>query len=454
MGCSNLFYSSLKLVMIALLDCNNFYVSCERLFNTRLIGKPVVVLSNNDGCIISRSNEAKELGIRMGEPFFLAKKKIDSMNIKVFSSNYSLYADLSYRVMNIIKKNFPRVEVYSIDEAFIDLKNLKDEENACFKLRKKILKWTGIPVSIGISETKTLSKIANKVVKKNIYNISLNYDGVFMISSSKELDYILKKIDVRDIWGIGSRLSKYFKIKNISSAFELKNINEKIIKQTKGIPIEKTVLELRGIRCFNVDEENKNKKSICVSRSFKKKVSSYEEVKCALVNYVEKACEKLRQSKLYCKSVYVFLQTSKYNNENYLNNFENFSFMEETNNSLKIWKIANNLLKIIFKNGFKYNKVGIILYDLCEYKNIQNSIFDLNNQNKNFLKNEELMRKIDYLNKRFGVGKVKISSNIKNCFSNIKENNIDKKIKWTMRSDFCSPCYTTRWCDIPKVNME
>tara|TARA_X000000950_G_scaffold285064_2_gene389814 strand:+ start:73592 stop:74914 length:1323 start_codon:yes stop_codon:yes gene_type:complete len=440
--------------MIALLDCNNFYVSCERLFNPKLINRPVIVLSNNDGCIISRSNEAKELGIKMGEPFFMIKKKIDSMNIKVCSSNYSLYANLSNRVMNIIKNNFSKVEVYSIDEAFIDLRGLKDEENICFKLRKRILKWTGIPVSIGISKTKTLSKVANKVAKKNVYNIPSNYNGVFMISCSKELDYILKEIDTKEIWGIGSRLSKYFKTKNINSAFELKNINEKIIKQTKGVLIEKTVLELKGIKCFDVNDENKIKKSICVSRSFRKKVSSYEEVKCALINYTEKVSEKLRQSKLYCKSIYVFLQTSKYDDTNYLSDSEKFSFVEETNDSLKIWKVANNLLKVIFKRGLKYSKVGIVLYDLCEYSNIQNSVFDLNYQKKKISNDEELMKKIDYLNRKFGEGKVRISSNVKSCFNNTKKNNIDKKLRWTMKSDFCSPCYTTRWYDIPKVNME
>ena len=224
--------------MIALLDCNNFYVSCERLFNTKLVNKAVVVLSNNDGCIISRSEEAKNMGIRMGEPFFKIEKKLIKLGVYVYSSNYPLYADISKRVMSIIQKSCPILEEYSIDEAFFDLTFIKNKEieKFCFELRSKILKWTGIPVSIGIGKTKTLAKVANRVVKKESeYKVNFNFNGVYKIISDNQLDFILKNTKVENIWGIGRRLSIFFDSINIDNAFKLKNVNLKFAKQKKGI---------------------------------------------------------------------------------------------------------------------------------------------------------------------------------------------------------------------------
>ena len=320
--------------MIALLDCNNFYVSCERLFNRKLIGKPVVVLSNNDGCVISRSNEAKKLGILMGEPFFKIKNRVKSLGIYVYSSNYSFYGDMSKRVMRTIKNYCDHVEVYSIDEAFINLEKIKECEYFCYNLKKRILKFTGIPVSIGIGQTKTLSKIANKFAKDSEKNdIKINYKGVYKINCDENLDSILKLIDIRDIWGIGKRLSIYFKELGFNSAFDLKKMNQNFARQKKGILVQKTILELKGVKCYEISDNNNDKrKSICVSRSFGQKLTKYEDIREALVLYVQKASEKLRRYNLYCGIVNVFLKTSNYEKKYYKNSVS-YVFKEPTSDS-------------------------------------------------------------------------------------------------------------------------
>ena len=436
--------------MIALLDCNNFYVSCERLFNMKLINKPVIVLSNNDGCVISRSNEAKLLGIKMGEPFFEIKEKIENLGIFVCSSNYSLYGDISQRVINTIKKSFSDIEVYSIDEVFIDLEKNDSSDAFFLRLRKQLLKDIGIPVSIGISETKTLSKIANRVVKKNHeYKIELDSKGIFRTSSKDQLDFILRKTSVNDVWGIGTSLNYFLKKNNIRDAYELRNLSGSFARRKKGLFFERTILELKGIKCYNLIKNNPDKKSICVSRSFGKKISSYEDIKSALIVYVQKASEKLRKNKLYCGSITVFLKTSRYS-KNYYENSKTFLFIENTIDSRLIWSKANYLLNKIYIDEFFYNKVGVILSNLCKEKQIQRSLFEYDSKrDKNI---EILMKDIDVINRRFGDGTIRISSDKSGLFhkNNLKK---DKECKWLMKSDFCSPSYTTRWADIPKVKI-
>ena len=441
--------------MIALLDCNNFYVSCERLFNTKLVNKAVVVLSNNDGCIISRSEEAKNMGIRMGEPFFKIEKKLIKLGVYVYSSNYPLYADISKRVMSIIQKSCPILEEYSIDEVFFDLTFIKNKEieKFCFELRSKILKWTGIPVSIGIGKTKTLAKVANRVVKKESeYKVNFNFNGVYKIISDNQLDFILKNTKVENIWGIGRRLSIFFDSINIDDALKLKNVNLKFAKQKKGILTQKTILELRGVKCFEIELEKLKKKSICVSRSFGEKVFLYKDLQSALIVYSEKASEKLRKYKLYCEEITVFLQTSRYE-KIYYTNSKSSTFIQQTSDSRKIWIKANYLLSKIYINNLRYNKVGIILSRLCEKKHIQVSLFKntlIDEKNKS---EENLMKIFDDINKRFGEGKIRISSNTHSFFYRNKVNYYKKNSNWLMKSSFSSPCYTTQWCDIPKVNI-
>ncbi len=441
--------------MIALLDCNNFYVSCERLFNPKLVGKPVVVLSNNDGCIISRSDEAKNIGIKMGEPLFKIKDKLTNNKVVVCSSNYSVYGDISNRIMNILKNNFDKVEIYSIDEAFFSLDKLNNKEEECVDLANKILKWTGIPVSIGIAKTKTLAKITNRVIKKkNIYSkLDFHSSNVLEIRRKEDLEYVLKTTDVEDVWGVGKKLSIFLKDNNVKNAFDLKECNESFIRKKKGVILERTVLELRGVLCNQIEDVLPDKKSICVSRSFGRKLRYYDNLRSALIVYVQKAASKMRMSNLFCRTITIFLKTSRYESNLYKNS-KTYTLIEPTIDLRLIWKVSDKLLKEIYKESFIYSKVGVILSDFCKKESIQMSLIDekLNNDisKKNGVK---IMKLIDIINNRFGYGKIKLSSDCdKNFFS--KEKNSNEEISWQMKSEYRSPCYTTSWDDIPKVKVK
>ena len=437
--------------MIGLLDCNNFYVSCERLFNPKLLEKPVIILSNNDGCVISRSEEAKKIGVKMGEPFFKLKKFIADHNISVLSSNYSFYGDISNRIMNILKKNLPIVEVYSIDEAFfiLDLKNERDI--FCNKLAKKILKWTGIPVSIGLAKTKTLAKIANRVIKKKSQYPYLKIDNhsIFELRSKKLADYILQRTNVHDIWGIGSKLAKFLMDNGVNNALDLREFNESFARKKKGIVLQRSILELKGVICNEVEKESAKKKSICVSRSFGVKLNAYEDIRSALIVYVQKASSKMRDYNLFCKSISIFLKTSNYQEKKYKNT-KTYSFLEGTNDVRVIWNISEKLLKGIYLSDFLYSKVGVILSDFCDYENIQKSLFHDRNQGYYKKKSDsiKLMKIMDNINKKFGDSKLRLSSDENGSFYLKKKN-----AKWSMKSEYRSPCYTTNWCDIPKIKV-
>ena len=437
--------------MIGLLDCNNFYVSCERLFNPKLLEKPVIILSNNDGCVISRSEEAKQIGVKMGEQFFKLKKFIMDNNISVLSSNYSFYGDISNRIMNILKKNLPIVEVYSIDEAFfiLDLKNERDI--FCNKLAKKILKWTGIPVSIGLAKTKTLAKIANRVIKKKSQYPYLKIDNhsIFELRSKKLADYILQRTNVHDILCIGSKLAKFLMENGVNNALDLREFNESFARKKKGVVLQRSILELKGVICNEVEKESAKKKSICVSRSFGMKLNAYEDIRSALIVYVQKASSKMRDYNLFCKSISIFLKTSNYQEKKY-KNIKTYSFLEGTNDVRLIWNISEKLLKGIYLSNFLYSKVGVILSDFCDYKNIQKSLSPDGNQSYYKKKSDsiKLMKIMDNINKKFGDSKLRLSSDENGSFYLKKKNT-----KWLMKSEYRSPCYTTNWCDIPKIKV-
>lgn len=434
-------------MMIGLLDCNNFYVSCERLFNPKLFKKPVIVLSNNDGCVISRSEEAKKIGIKMGEPFFKIKKIIERLDINVFSSNYSLYGDISNRIMNILKNELPIVEIYSIDEAFFSLDLKFNREKFCSDLSKKILKWTGIPVSIGIAKTKTLAKVANRVIKKKeCYDgLTINYQNVFELESLEITNYILKKTNVIDIWGVGNRLSLFLINNNINNAQDLRDCNSNFIRKEKGVTLERSVLELKGIVCNEIQSNLTKKKSICVSRSFGKKLYEFEDIKNALIVYVHKASFKMRTYKFFCSTVTIFLKTSKYQSKSY-SNIKTYSLLEATNDIRTIWNISKKLLKQIYKSGFLYNKVGIILCDFCTLESKQKSLIDDYEECHKKKIDIKLMEVMDYINNRFGASKLRLSSDKSGSF-HLK----NKNRNWLMKSKYRSPCYTTNWNDIPKI---
>ena len=378
---------------IALVDCNSFYVSCERLFNPKIRKKPVVVLSNNDGCIISRSNEAKALGIKMGEPYFKAKDIILKNNVHVFSSNYSLYGDLSRRVMRTLKRFNVDIEIYSIDEAFLDMTNFSDDEveKAGKEIRSTVLKWTGIPTSIGIAQTKTLSKVANHIAKKK-------KTGVTSLIGIRNIDPILEKLEINDVWGVGRQLTKFYNKNGIYNAKQLKNKSNTWIKKNSNVLGSRTAMELRGVPCIDLEKTPSKRKSCVVSRSFGKRVEKLQEMKEAVANYSLNASEKIRSESLNTKSITVFIRTSPFQSRfGYYSNSKTIDFPIATDNSIEIVKAAVEGLESIFKNGYRYQKAGIILTGLSN-----------SNESENLFSSEKdkkignLMRSIDKTNYRYG----------------------------------------------------
>ena len=402
---------------IALIDCNSFYVSCERLFNPKIRKKPVVVLSNNDGCIISRSNEAKALGIKMGEPYFKAKDIIVKNNVQVFSSNYSLYGDISRRVMRTLKRFNSEIEVYSIDEAFLDLSNFSDDEieSVGIEIRSIILQWTGIPTSIGIAKTKTLSKIANHIAKKE-------KSGVVSLIGIEDIDPILEKVEIGDVWGVGRQLTKFYIKNDIYNAKQLKNISNTWVKKSSNVLSSRTAMELRGISCIDLEIQDSKRKSCVVSRSFGKKVETFQELKESVTNYCLNASEKIRSESLIAKSVTVFLRTSPFQNRGiYYSNSKTIDFPIPTDISIEIVKAAINGLRDIFKRGYKYQKVGVMLSGLSNLEN-KNNLFSSSKDEKI----KSLMRSIDSTNCRYGRSTLSLASGGVNKKWNIKRKHSSK----------------------------
>ena len=386
---------------IALIDCNSFYVSCERLFNPKIRKKPVVVLSNNDGCIVSRSNEAKALGIKMGEPYFKAKDIIVKNNVYVFSSNYSLYGDLSRRVMRTLKRFNSDIEVYSIDEAFIDLSNFPDNEveNVAQEIRSTVLQWTGIPTSIGIAKTKTLSKVANHIAKKK-------QSGVTSLIGVENIDPILEKVDINDVWGVGRQLTKFYHKNGIYNAKQLKNKSNTWIKKNSNVLGSRTAMELRGISCIDIEKTTSKRKSCVVSRSFGQRVEKFQELKEAVAGYCLNASEKIRSESLIAKSITVFIRTSPFQSRfGHYSNSKTIDFPIATNNSIEIVKTALTALESIFKNGYRYQKAGVMLSNLSESTGSKNLFSSEKDEKISYL-----MRSIDNTNYRYGRSTLSLAS--------------------------------------------
>jgi len=386
---------------IALVDCNSFYVSCERLFNPKLRNKPVVVLSNNDGCIISRSTEAKALGIKMGEPYFKAKNIIIKNNVKVFSSNYSLYGDLSRRVMRTLKRFNSEMEVYSIDEAFLDLSNFPDNEieGVGKEIRSIVLKWTGIPTSIGIAKTKTLSKVANHIAKKK-------QSGVVSLIGVENIDPILEKVEVNDIWGVGKQLTKFYHKNGIYNAKQLKNKSNTWIKKSSNVLSSRTAMELKGISCIGLEKTSAKRKSCVVSRSFGQRIEDFQELKEAVASYSLNASEKIRSEALVAKSITIFIRTSPFQSRyGFYSNSKTIDFPIATNNSIEIVKAALSGLETIFKTGYSYQKAGVLLSHLSNSSNGKNLFSSIQDEKIN-----TLMKSIDNTNYRYGRSTLSLAS--------------------------------------------
>ncbi len=416
---------------IALVDCNSFYVSCERLFNPKIRKKPVVVLSNNDGCIVSRSNEAKALGIKMGEPYFKAKDIIVKNNVHVFSSNYSLYGDLSRRVMRTLKRFNFDIEVYSIDEAFINLSNFPDNEveNVAQEIRAMVLQWTGIPTSIGIAKTKTLSKVANHIAKKK-------ESGVTSLIGIENIDPILETVEINDVWGVGKQLTKFYHENWIYNAKQLKNMSNTWIKKSSNVSSSRTAMELRGIPCIDLEKTVSKRKSCVVSRSFGQRVEKFQELKEAIANYCLNASEKIRSESLIAKSITVFIRTSPFQSKfGHYSNSKTIDFPIGTNNSIEIVKTALSALETIFKNGYRYQKAGVLLTGLSNDDGKKNLFSSEKDEKIN-----SLMKSIDSTNYRYGRSAISLAS------AGVKK-------RWNMKREYSSRIDTADFNLLPKISV-
>ena len=423
-------YTNSSRKKVALIDCNSFYVSCERLFNPKIQNVPVVVLSNNDGCVISRSTEAKKLGIRMGEPYFKVKDLVKKNNVQIFSSNYALYGDLSRRVMKVLKGFTDKIEIYSIDEAFLDLSHIKDEQVEEYgkQIRERVLKWTGIPTSVGISNTKTLSKVANHIAKKNKAGV------VFL---KENIDNILKDFDIADVWGVGRQLSKLYIKNGIDNAYKLKNISNTWVKKSTNVLGAKTVMELRGISCIDLETEETRRKSCCVSRSFGKKVQSLDKLKESITTHCLNASEKIRTDKQTTRAVTIFIRTSPFDkNRKYYSNSITIELPVATNNSIELVKTAISGLGKIYKYGYFYQKAGIILSKLRDASEKELNLLAPILENKS----QPLMRAIDFTNAKYGRNAISIAqAGISN--------------DWKMRREHSSRIDTASFDFLPKINI-
>ena len=412
----------MKKKIFALIDCNAFYVSCERVFNPKLNNKPVVALSNNDGCIIARSKEAKALGIKMGVPLFKVKDIVERENVIVFSSNYTLYADMSRRVMNIISEFAPSIEVYSIDEAFIELTDMNvDYESYVREMRKVILQYTGIPVSIGVASTKTLTKVANHIAKDDE-----SLEGVCSLVKHENLDQVLEDTNVADVWGVGRQLSKKLIANGIFNAKLLKNCEDAWVRKMMSVNGLKTVSELREISCLDLEETSATRKSCCTTRSFGKPLVNLDDIEQAVTTFARRATERIRGEDLTASTVSVFLRTNPFDRNRYYSNSSTTTLSYPTYDTMQIVKTALQLTKIIFRENYKYKKAGVLLSGFYERGTETKDLFS-----EVRYRSPTLMSAVDQINERYGSDTIQIAT----------ECQIGK---WKQKRKNCTQSYTTQ----------
>jgi len=415
---------------LALVDCNNFFVSCERVFQPGLNGRPVVVLSNNDGCIISRSNEAKAIGIKMGEPYFKARPLITQHNVHVFSANFSLYGDISNRVMTILRRFSPEVEVYSIDEAFMGLSGVNDLTSHARLIRRTLLQWIKIPVSIGVAETKTLAKITTEIAKK-----SPKANGVLNLYRSPWQDEALRQTPLKDVWGVGWKLNEKLG-KQFKTALDLKNANEEWILKNHSVVMARTVKELKGISCLPLGLNPEPKKVIMSTRSFGYLVEHYDELAEAVSTYAARAGEKLRAEGLTAKVLYVFIKTNRHRKqEPQYYNGQMMVLPATTNYTPYLIKAALTGLKTIYKKGYRYYKAGVTLSELNLATHYQESLFYQRDREKL----TKIMTTMDTINHNDGQRTIQFGAE-----------GLSKP--WLCKADAKSPAYTTRFDQLREVN--
>lgn len=420
---------------IALIDVNNFYVSCERVFNPKLNNKPVVVLSNNDGCAVARSNEVKALGVAMGAPWFKLKDLVRQHGIIGLSSNYALYADMSNRVMSILREYSPDQEVYSIDESFLDLTGFQSRDLTRYgqHMRKRILKWTGLPVCVGIGSTKTLSKLANHCAKKRpVFNGVCNFNTM----DSSELDSLLAEIEVGEIWGVGRKLAPKLEALGFKSVLDLKRANPERLRQQFSVVMEKTIRELNGTVCIELEEVAPDKKQIISSRSFGHPIRDFNSIAESITLYMSRAAEKLRKQQSFAGSVYVYIRTSPFRPDDpFYSNGMTIPLPSPTDDTRQLVNVALWGLKLIYKPNYNYAKAGVMLSEVVPASGVQTDLFSQAHASP---KSTALMSTMDNINRKMGKESIKLASE-------------GFRRPWKMKQGNRSPGYTTRWEDVPRV---
>ena len=415
--------------MFGIIDCNNFYASCERVFNPKLKDKPVIVLSNNDGCVIARSQEVKDLGIKMGVPFYQIREIIEQNDIQVFSSNYALYGDMSNRFQMILNSLVPEVEIYSIDEAFINFSGFNDLKSFGERIVKKIIKDTGIPVCLGIAPTKTLSKIANKFAKKYP-----GYNKVCLIDTEDKRIKALQLTSIEDVWGIGRQHTKRLNSLNVNTAYDFTMLPLSWVRKHMSVTGERTWKELQGSPCIDIELHVAKKKQICTSRSFNVLQSEFDQISESVTCYAGMCAEKLRKQKSYAVSLLVFIQTNSFRNDllQYYNCYT-IKLPVPTDNTTEIVHYARLALRTIFRKGYQYKKAGVIITEITDH--VQTNVFDTVDREKY----GRLMKVVDNLNSGYSRNNLILAAQ-------------GTKGRSKLKRELLSPCYSTKLEDSIIIN--
>jgi DNA polymerase V len=416
---------------IALVDCNNFYASCERVFQPRLRGQPVVVLSNNDGCVIARSNEAKALGIAMGEAWHLCRARVNTQGVIVRSSNYTLYGDMSARVMRVLGGFTPDLEVYSIDEAFLDLAGFEHRLEAhARELRSTVLQWTGIPVSVGIAPTKTLAKLANRTAKKDPHS-----GGVAVLLTAQAQEAALASIELTDLWGIARRMAERLAAFGIRTPLDLRHADPRFLRERFSVVMERMVHELQGTPCIALEDAPPDRKSIIASRSFGRMVTERRELEEAVTTHTARAAEKMRRQHLATARLVVFIHTNRFRPQDRQHFAEQaIQLPVATSDTGKLNEAAMRALAAIYRPGHAYKKAGVMLLGLIPAGEVQGGLFDQVDSAKSAAR----MKAIDLLNRRFGRDTVTFAVS-------------GRARGWKLKSEFISPRFTTSWDELLTV---
>lgn len=418
--------------VFALIDANNFYVSCERIFDPTLLGRPVVVLSNNDGCVVARSQEAKALGIRMGVPVFQIRQLVEREGVVVYSSNYELYGDMSARVMAALREFTDEVEVYSIDEAFLDLRGCRGQgryRDLGAEIKGKLLKWTGVPVTVGIAGTKTLAKVANHIAKS-----SMKAAGVLDLTDSPYLEVALARTPVEEVWGVGPAYAARLKARGVETALQLRDLDVRWARKSMTVVGARLVMELRGVSCLPLETVAPAKRSLTTSRSFPESVSKYEELKESVSFFMTRCAEKLRKAQLAASVVTVFIQTGRFSEGAQYGNSFTLEMVYPSDNTQELLRHGVEALQRIYRQGYEYRKAGVMLSGMVPAEQTTGRLFD----DETLERFRRVMPVVDMLNKKYGRDTVRLAG-------------ANPKGRWRTKAAKRSPRYTTELSEVPLI---